>query len=170
LLRENGIEPCIIEMNLETVRQLRNDGNRAVYGDAIHLDTLQSAGVDRAGTLILSVAGIPGTEEVIRQARSLNPDIHILVRSNYLRDVSGLLEAGATQVFSGEGEVALSMAVAMLRDLGATPDQIDRERARVRTDLFGGEAPNGALPIGKTWRETGPGEASAPQEMTPGRA
>lgn len=138
LLRENGIEPCIIEMNLETVRQLRKDGTQAVYGDAVHLDTLQSAGVDRAGTLILSVAGIPGTEEVIRQARSLNPQIQILVRSNYLRDVAGLLEAGATHVFSGEGEVALSMAVAMLRDLGATPDQIDRERARVQADLFRG--------------------------------
>lgn len=138
LLRENGIEPCIIEMNLDTVRQLRIDGSRAVYGDAVHLDTLQSAGVDRAGTLILSVAGIPGTEEVIRQARSLNPNIQILVRSNYLRDVAGLLEAGATQVFSGEGEVALSMAVAMLGDLGATPDQIDRERARVQADLFRG--------------------------------
>lgn len=46
------------------------------------------------------------------------------------------MAAGATQVFSGEGEVALSMAVAMLLNLGATPDQIDRERARVQADLF----------------------------------
>jgi len=136
LLRENGIQPCIIEMNLETVRQLRKDGIEAVYGDAVHQDTLISAGVDRAGTMILSVAGIPGTEEVIRQARELNPRIQIFVRSTYLREVPALLEAGATQVYSGEGEVALSMAVAMLRDLGATPDQIDRERARVQADLF----------------------------------
>ena len=136
LLRQNGIEPCIIEMNLETVRKLRTDGIAAIYGDAVHHDTLRSAGVDRAGTLILSVAGIPSTEEVIRQARELNPQIQILVRSNYLREVPALLAAGATRVFSGEGEVALSMAVAMLRDLGATPEQIDRERERVEDDLF----------------------------------
>jgi CPA2 family monovalent cation:H+ antiporter-2 len=136
LLTENEITPCIIEMNLETVRLLRKDGINVVYGDAVHTDTLRSAGVDRAGTLILSVAGIPGTEEVIRQARELNPRIQILVRSNYLREVPALLAAGATQVYSGEGEVALSMAVAMLRDLGATPEQIDRERARVQADLF----------------------------------
>lgn len=136
LLRENGIVPCIIEMNLETVRKLRSDNIEAVYGDAVHRDTLESAGVDRAGALILSVAGIPGTKEVIRLAREMNPHIQILVRSNYLQEVPGLLDAGATQVLSGEGEVALSMAVAMLRDLGATPDQIDRERARVSADLF----------------------------------
>jgi CPA2 family monovalent cation:H+ antiporter-2 len=55
----------------------------------------------------------------------------------YLRNVPQLRGAGAEQVFSGEGEVALAMTEAVLRRLGATPDQIDRERARVRQELFG---------------------------------
>ena len=58
--------------------------------------------------------------------------MHIFVRSSYLRDVPLLRSAGAEQVFAGEGEVALAMTEAVLRRLGATPDQIDRERARVR--------------------------------------
>ena len=136
LLRQFEIEPCVIELNLETVRLLRKEGLEAVYGDIIHTETLRNAGVDRAGTLILSTAGIAGTEELIRNARELNPGIQILVRSNYLRDVAPLLEAGASRVFSGEGEVALAMALAMLRDLGATPDQIDREQDRVHAEIF----------------------------------
>ncbi len=136
LLRQFEIEPCVIELNLETVRLLRKEGIEAVYGDIIHSETLQNAGVDRAGTLILSTAGIAGTEELIRNARELNPGIQILVRSNYLRDVAPLLKAGASRVFSGEGEVALAMALAMLRDLGATPDQIDREQDRVHAEIF----------------------------------
>lgn len=136
LLRQFGIEPCVIELNLETVRVLRNEGIEAVYGDVIHADTLKMAGVDRAGTMILSAAGIAGTEELIRLVRELNPGIRILVRSNYLRDVPPLLKAGATRVFTGEGEVALALAMAMLRDLGATSDQIDREQDRVQTEIF----------------------------------
>jgi CPA2 family monovalent cation:H+ antiporter-2 len=62
--------------------------------------------------------------------------VHIFVRSVYLRDVPPLRSAGAEQVFSGEGEVALAMTEAVLRRLGATPDQIDRERDRVRAELF----------------------------------
>ena len=45
LLRENEIEPTVIELNLDTVRRLRRQGVPAVYGDATHPDTLKEAGV-----------------------------------------------------------------------------------------------------------------------------
>jgi CPA2 family monovalent cation:H+ antiporter-2 len=38
-------------------------------------------------------------------------------------------------VFSGEAEVALAFTEAILGRLGATAEQIDRERERVRTEL-----------------------------------
>ena len=47
-----------------------------------------------------------------------------------------LYQAGAERVFSGEVEVALAFTEAILRTLGATPDQIDQERDRVHRDLF----------------------------------
>ncbi len=69
LLRENGIEPTVIEMNLDTVRRLRGEGIAAVYGDAAHLDTLKQAGVASAASLILTSSGLKGPEEVVRVAR-----------------------------------------------------------------------------------------------------
>jgi monovalent cation:H+ antiporter-2, CPA2 family len=47
-----------------------------------------------------------------------------------------LRTAGADAIFSSEGEVALSMANFLMEELGATDEQIDRERDRVRKDLF----------------------------------
>jgi monovalent cation:H+ antiporter-2, CPA2 family len=135
LLRENGISPTVVDLNMDHVRALRDEGVSAVYGDARHPDTLVTAGLPHAGTLIVSGADT-GSPEVIKGARALNPRVHTFVRSAYLRDVSPLRSAGAEQVFSGEGEVALAMTEAVLRRLGATPDQIDRERARVRSELF----------------------------------
>lgn len=41
LLQENEVEPTIIEMNLETVNRLREEGLMAVYGDASHRETLK---------------------------------------------------------------------------------------------------------------------------------
>jgi CPA2 family monovalent cation:H+ antiporter-2 len=117
------------------VRELRERGLSAVYGDATHTDTLISAGLPHAATLIVSGADT-GTPGIIQCARSINPTAHIFVRSAYLRDVPPLRQAGAEQVFAGEGEVALAMTEAVLRRLGATPDQIDRERARVREELM----------------------------------
>jgi CPA2 family monovalent cation:H+ antiporter-2 len=135
LLRENGIAPTVVELNMDTVRQLRLDNLSAIYGDARHTDTLVSAGIRHAGTLIVSGADA-NAPETIRAARELNPVIHVMARAAYLRDVPGLHSAGAERVFSGEGEVALAMTEAVLRRLGATADQIDRERARVRDELF----------------------------------
>jgi CPA2 family monovalent cation:H+ antiporter-2 len=137
LLRENGISPTVVELNIDTVRELRQEGISAVYGDARHIDSLVTAGLRHADTLIISGADT-GSPEIIRVARELNPQVHIFVRSAYLRDVPPLRSAGAEQVFAGEGEVALAMTEAVLRRLGATPDQIDRERDRVRAELFGG--------------------------------
>jgi CPA2 family monovalent cation:H+ antiporter-2 len=136
LLNENGIQPTVIELNMDTVRALRQEGMSAVYGDARDPDTLVAAGIRHASTLIISGADT-GAPEMIRAARELNPDQHIFVRGAYLRDVPTLRSAGAEHVFSGEGEVALAMTEAVLRRMGATPDQIDRERQRLHGELFG---------------------------------
>ncbi len=136
LLRENDLAPTVVDMNIDSVRALRDAGVSAVYGDARQPQTLVSAGLRHADTLIVSGADT-GSPDIIRLARELNPKVHIFVRGGYLRDVPQLRDAGAEQVFSGEGEVALAMTEAVLRRLGATPDQIDRERARVRAELAG---------------------------------
>jgi len=86
---------------------------------------------------VLSSAGMQGSDESIRIARELNRDIRVFARAGYLKEIPGLYHAGADAVFAGEGEVALGMTEFLLRILGATGEQIDREKDRIRTDLFG---------------------------------
>jgi CPA2 family monovalent cation:H+ antiporter-2 len=136
LLRENGIDPTVVELNLDTVRLLRQEGGSAVYGDAGDPDTLVTAGVRHAATLIVS-GNDAGATETIRSAKELNPQLRVFARGVYLRDVPRLKSAGADFVFSGEGEVALAMTEAVLRRLGATDEQVDRERRRLHGELFG---------------------------------
>ena len=136
LLGENGIETTVIEMNMDTVRQLRAAGIPAVYGDASHRETLLASGVQDAGTLVMST-DVANGEEVVRLARELNGSISVLARTMHLRDRERLRLAGAQAVFSGEGEVALALTETVLRRLGATPEQIDRERDRVHAELLG---------------------------------
>jgi CPA2 family monovalent cation:H+ antiporter-2 len=138
LLRENDVVTTVIELNLDVVQQLRGDGIAAVYGDVRQRETLRAAGVAAAGNLILSSSDLQGSSEVIRMARELNPRIRVLARSLYVAEMPRLWEVGANSVFSGEGEVALAFAVDIMDQLGATPEQIDRERVRVRQELLGG--------------------------------
>ena len=73
--------------------------------------------------------------EVIRHARTLNPGIRVLARTTYLREITALKEAGADSVYSGEGEIAIAFIEDILGTLRATPEQIDRERARAHEVL-----------------------------------
>jgi CPA2 family monovalent cation:H+ antiporter-2 len=138
MLKENAIEPTVIEINVETVRQLREQGMDAVYGDATRPETLEQAGIATADNLILTSAGMANSEEVIRTARQANPRVRVLARGAYLRDLPALKRAGADTVFTGEGEVGLAFVEEMLTRLGATAEQVDRERARAHEELFGG--------------------------------
>ena len=77
------------------------------------------------------------SEEVIRLARELNPSAYVLARSAYLQEIPALRQAGADGVFAGEVEVALAFTEALLQRLGATPEQLDRERDSAHKELVG---------------------------------
>jgi CPA2 family monovalent cation:H+ antiporter-2 len=136
LLREGGIETVIIDTNLETTRRVRAEGHRAVYGDAMHAEVLEAAGIRNAVSLVVSGPTSEQAAEIIRLARSLNSNLRVISRSYYLRETAIMRQAGADEVFSGEGEVALAMTEYILSSLGATPEQIERERQRVREQVF----------------------------------
>jgi CPA2 family monovalent cation:H+ antiporter-2 len=135
ILRQRGIEPTVIEMNIETHRRLRSEGQAAIYGDANQREVLEQAGIAGAASLILSASGTAAATEAVRVAREINPDIQVVARADYLRETESLRRAGANEVFSGEGEVALAIADSILRRLGATPDQLDEAREQIRSSL-----------------------------------
>jgi CPA2 family monovalent cation:H+ antiporter-2 len=131
LLTRNGVSVTVIEMNLDTVHALRKRGIPAIYGDASHRPVIEATGIERAASFIVTA---PGREaaEAIRLVRESGGAVRILARAAYVQEKSALRKAGADHVFTGEEEVALAMADYVLRDLGATPEQIEGERERLR--------------------------------------
>jgi CPA2 family monovalent cation:H+ antiporter-2 len=135
ILTDNGIQTVFIEMNIDTVKKLTAEGRQAIYGDASQSEILRNARLEAAAGLIIS-SSTTEAASIIKAARELNPKLRILTRANYLIESEALRKAGANAIFSSEGEVALSMADFLMEQLGATDEQIDRERDRVRKDLF----------------------------------
>jgi monovalent cation:H+ antiporter-2, CPA2 family len=135
ILLDNNVQPLVIEMNIDTVLELNATGIQSIYGDATKAEILHSARIEEAAGLIISTS-TPEAATIISTARELKPGIRILTRSTYLAESETLRKAGADAIFSSEGEVALSMADFLMEQLGATDEQIDRERDRVRKELF----------------------------------
>ena len=133
LLREHGLEPTVIEMNYETVRRLHEQGIAAVHGDASRPEILEAAGLVNAAHLIFAASGSP--RAVIDAARQLDPKVKVIARTHYAAEAPVLREAGVESVVAAEVEVAFAMTERLLEELGATPDQVDRARDRVRDEL-----------------------------------
>ena len=100
-------------------------------------EILSEAGVPTAIGLILTPPAPPDAAELIRLARKMNPQIRVLVRCAFLSQVTAMRNAGADLIFSGEAEVAMAMTEYMLKQQGATPEQMDIERRRIRRELYG---------------------------------
>lgn len=113
LLLDTGAEIIVIDLNLDAVRELRNAGHSAIYGDVRQPATLTEAGIESASKLILS-ADIEDAQETIKEALEVNPDLRILARCPHLRDAAALRSAGADFVASGEAEVGVAIAEAVI--------------------------------------------------------
>lgn len=133
LLVDTGGEIVVIDLNLENVRELRNAGHSAVYGDVRQPGTLVEAGIEATETLVLS-ADIEDAASVIKQTLQLNRDLRVLVRCAYLREVAALRDAGADFVAAGEAEVGVALTEAVNLLSGGKGD--DAYRVAVRRQLY----------------------------------
>ncbi len=136
LLTERGKTVTIVDLNLLTIRRLKELGRDAVYGDVLRSGTLEEIGVARASSLILS-ADVEDAAEVIRTARRLNPKLSVLARCTHLRDAAALRRAGATVVAAGEAEVGVSLVEAVTANDGLHCGAAAAQRDEIRRGLYG---------------------------------
>jgi CPA2 family monovalent cation:H+ antiporter-2 len=140
LLTDRGADVTVVDLNLETVRRLRDRGVKAVYGDVLRRGTLDEAGIATASSLVLS-ADVEDAAEIVRQARLYNPDLRVLARCAHLRDATALRRAGASVVAAGEAEVGVALAEAVTAGDALDPVQASAQRDAFRARLY--DAPPG---------------------------
>jgi len=136
LLIEQQIAPTVIELNIDTVRSLKQRGIAATYGDAAQPEVLRQAGASDATALILTTPGTEESPEIVKAARAINPGLYVLARAAFVSQAKAWNDSGVDLVFSAEAEVAVAMVSALLERAGATPEQVEQERERARTTLY----------------------------------
>jgi monovalent cation:H+ antiporter-2, CPA2 family len=108
-LIERHVSIVVAEQNREFVERLRERGIPAVSGNATEPEVLIQAHVARARMLVIATPDAFGARKMIEIARTLKPNIEIVVRT-HSDDEAALLRADkADEVFIGEHELALGM-------------------------------------------------------------
>ncbi len=116
-LSDRGVTPVVIDLNVDTVNRLTGKGKWAIFGDSSKRNILIAAGIERAGYLIITLPIVADVAATAAMARSLNPEIRILVRARFLEENKLLRKAGVTAVAFEEEEVAKSLTEMVLDDV-----------------------------------------------------
>jgi CPA2 family monovalent cation:H+ antiporter-2 len=121
VLARHDYRYSVIEMNPTRVRELRDRGVPAFYGDAGTDALLMRSGIMEATVLVVTVPDLVGARSVVRRAKSLNPTLTIIARSSTRQGLAILREAGAHEVIQPEIEAGLECVRHMLATLGQSP-------------------------------------------------
>ncbi len=154
-LRSVGVAYYIVELNAQTVRQARAQGEPAFYGDATREEILHALGVERARLFVVAISDPAATRRMVRVARSANQDLFIIARTRYVVEIPELSRLGADVVIPEEFETSGEIFARVLshyRVPRETVDQLtDQIRAAhysaLRTPAAAGEAPDLAAAI-----------------------
>jgi len=110
-LGENGIPFIVAEQNRERVEALRKEGMAAVCGDAAgDPGTLIQAHIVDAAMLVIATPDTVDVRKMTTIARTLNPDIEIIVRTHSESEMELLESDGVGRGFFGVEELARGMS------------------------------------------------------------
>ena len=121
----------IVELNPNTVLEYA-DREPIHYGDASREPILQEIGAEQAHSLIVTAADREASRSIVSAAKRLNPDLYVIARVRFSRDLRDLYRAGADRVVVEEFETALEIVAKTLEAYEVSPGNILREKDAIR--------------------------------------
>jgi CPA2 family monovalent cation:H+ antiporter-2 len=101
-----GVPTLIVELNADTVRELKKQGQAVLFADATHEETWQLTRLQHARLVAFTFPDATLTKEALALIRELRPDVPVITRARFASDVERLKRLGATVVINDEVEAA----------------------------------------------------------------
>jgi len=120
-LLEADVPFVVVENSRARVEALREQGIRAVLGNAVRAETMELARLDCARWLLLTIPNGFESGEIVTTAREKFNDIEIIARAHYDDEVEYIMTRGATRVVMGEREIASSMLRMLEAEIAERP-------------------------------------------------
>lgn len=136
VLHRIGIPYIVLELNAETVRKYQAEGVPIFFGDAGRHQVLSHFGIARAAILVVAISDPLTTRRAVALAREINPDLHIIVRTRYMSEVTGLYDLGASEVIPEEYETSIEIFSRVLKQYGISRNVIEHEVLEVRKEGY----------------------------------
>ncbi|TLU85633.1 MAG: sodium:proton exchanger [Chlorobium sp.] len=144
VLHATNISYSILEIDRETVKNMRKKGEPIYYGDCTDKKALLRAGVDHARAVVIGVSDAAAVRKSIAVIREINQKAYIIVRARTLDDVAALYRAGADVVVTEKFETSIQIFSLLLNHFTVAPELILEQQEIIRREcekIFSGSMP-----------------------------
>ncbi|MFZ5905979.1 MAG: cation:proton antiporter [Nitrospirota bacterium] len=145
VLKEAEIPYVVLEMNSDTVREMRRKGEPIYYGDGTSQEILHKLNIEKARLVVIAISDPVSTRRIVSIAKHANRQIYIIVRTRYFIEVDDLKSLGADEVIPEEFETSIEIFSRVLHRYSfprnAILDMVDKIRSNSYTALRSVEVP-----------------------------
>jgi monovalent cation:H+ antiporter-2, CPA2 family len=136
VLGDTEIPYLALDLDGDTVRREAKHGVPVYYGDATNPNVLRHMRVEDAKVLVVAVSDPFITRRTVQIAKGLNPKLHIVVRTRYLRELEELHQLGADDVVPEEFETSIEIFAVVLRTYKLPQDFVMQKVEQVRREGY----------------------------------
>lgn len=131
-LSAQGFKLTILENDPDQIDTLRKFGFKGYFGDALRLDILKAAGVDKARLFIIAIGDADGCLELATLLREEFPHVTIYARARNRRHAYELHKIGVQYFKRDTFDSSLAMARKIMQFLGRSPEEARRKAQAFR--------------------------------------
>ncbi|WP_460274888.1 monovalent cation:proton antiporter-2 (CPA2) family protein [Celeribacter sp. ULVN23_4] len=156
LVQASGFQTTVLDHDLKTIQLMRKFGFKGFFGDPTRPELLHAAGIDTARVLVITLDDPQAATRLVKYARSLRPDLFIIVRARDRIHVYELYKAGADKIVREMFDSSLRAGRYVLEEMGFSEYdaamtekayyQHDREALRSLAELWEPNKPTSENP------------------------
>jgi CPA2 family monovalent cation:H+ antiporter-2 len=136
VLSETEIPHLALDLDGDTVRRESRHGVPIYYGDATNPNVLRHVKIEDAKVLVVAISDPFITRRTVQVAKLLNPKVHVVVRTRYLRELEELHDIGADDVVPEEFETSIEIFALVLRTYNLPQDFITMKAEQIRREGY----------------------------------
>jgi len=136
VLGETEVPYIALDLDGDKVRREAQHGLPLYYGDATNPNVLRHVKIEDAKVLVIAISDPFMARRTVQVARGLNPHIHIVVRTRYLRELEELHQLGADDVVPEEFETSIEIFTLVLRTYNMPHDFVMQKAEQVRREGY----------------------------------
>jgi CPA2 family monovalent cation:H+ antiporter-2 len=136
VLKEIEVPYVILELNSQTVMEMKKSEEPIVYGDGTSQDILHKLHIEKARALVIAISDPTATRKIVKISKELNPSLHIIVRTRYMVEINDLNILGADDVVPEEFETSIELFSRVLHLYNMPKDLIELYQESIRKNNY----------------------------------